>query len=110
MKSNFGKTLKMRAKIKYAIFVKEDILESVNWYNQAQKGLGIRFLKEVKEKINYIAENPENIQVRYQDVQMAIVKTFPFTIHFRFLKEENTLWILGVFHTSINPDKWRKRL
>ena len=55
----------MRAKIKYAIFVKEDILESVNWYNQAQKGLGIRFLKEVKEKINYIAENPENIQVRY---------------------------------------------
>jgi hypothetical protein len=40
----------MQAKIKYAIFVKEDILESVNWYNQAQKGLGIRFLKEVKEK------------------------------------------------------------
>ena len=55
----------MRAKIKYAIFVKEDILESVNRYNQAQKGLGLRFLKEVKEKINYIAENPENIQVRY---------------------------------------------
>lgn len=100
----------MRAKIKYAIFVKEDILESVNWYNQAQKGLGLRFLKEVKEKINYIAENPENIQVRYQDVQIAVVKTFPFTVHFRFLKEENTLWILGVFHTSINPDKWIKRL
>jgi ParE toxin of type II toxin-antitoxin system, parDE len=100
----------MRAKIKYVTFVKEDILESVNWYNQAQKGLGIRFLKEVKEKINYIAENPEKIQVRYQDVQMAIVKTFPFTVHFRYLKQENTIWILGVFHTSINPDKWRKRL
>jgi hypothetical protein len=99
----------MRAKIKYAIFVKEDVLEFVNWYNQAQKGLGIRFLKEVKEKINYIDENPENILVRYQDVQIAVVK-FPFTVHFRFLKEENTLWILGVFHTSINPDKWRKRL
>ena len=40
----------MRAKIKYAIFVQEDILESVIWYNKAQKGLGLRFLKEVKEK------------------------------------------------------------
>ena len=100
----------MRAKIKYAIFVKEDILESVNWHNQSQKGLGVRFLKEVKEKINYIAQNPENIQVRYQDVQIAVVKTFPYTVHFRFLKQENTLWILGVFHTSINPDKWVKRL
>jgi len=34
----------MRAKIKYAIFVKEDILESVNWYNRSQKDLGFRFL------------------------------------------------------------------
>ena len=100
----------MRARIRYAFFVKEDIVASVSWYNQAQKGLGSRFLKEVKEKVNYIAENPENIQVRYQDVQMAVVKTFPFTIHFRFLEEEITLWILGVFHTSINPDKWLKRL
>ncbi|QBN18827.1 type II toxin-antitoxin system RelE/ParE family toxin [Flavobacterium nackdongense] len=100
----------MRAKVKYAIFVKEDILESVNWYNCAQKGLGVRFLKEVKEKINYIAENPEAIQVRYQDVQIAVAKTFPYTIHFRFLKDENTIWILGVFHSAINPDKWLKRL
>ena len=100
----------MRAKIKYAIFVKDDISESVNWYNQSQKRLGIRFLKNVKEKINYIAENPENIQVRYQDVKIAVVKTFPFTVHFRFLKQENTIWILGVFHTSIDPDKWSKRL
>jgi hypothetical protein len=83
----------MRAKVKYAIFVKVDILESVNWYNQSQKGLGLRFLKEVKEKINYIAQNPETIQVRYQDVQIAIVKTFPYTVHFRFLKQENTLMI-----------------
>lgn len=45
----------------YAIFVKEDILESVNWYNQAHEGLGKRFLKEVKETMNYIAKNPEKI-------------------------------------------------
>jgi hypothetical protein len=51
-------------------FVKQDIFEAVNRYNQSQKGLGARFLKNVKEKINYIAQNPDNIQIRYQDVQM----------------------------------------
>lgn len=49
----------MLAKVKYAIFVKEDILESVNWHNQAQESLGKRFLKEVKETNNHIAKNPE---------------------------------------------------
>ena len=100
----------MRAKIKYAIFVKEDIKEAVNWYNTSQKGLGATFLKNVKQKINYVAENPETIQVRYQDVQMAVVKTFPYTIHYQYNEQQNTVFILGIFHTSINPDTWAKRL
>jgi len=100
----------MKAKIKYAVFVKEDIIEAVNWYNTSQKGLGARFLKNVKEKINYVAENPETIQVRYQDVQMAIVKTFPYTIHYQYNEQQNTVFVLGIFHTSINPDSWTNRL
>jgi plasmid stabilization system protein ParE len=100
----------MRAKIKYAVFVKQDIFEAVNWYNQSQKGLGARFLKNVKEKINYIAQNPENTQVRYQNVQMAVVKVFPYAIHYQYFKEENIIHILGIFHTSLNPEKWAKRL
>lgn len=55
----------MRAKIKYAVFVKEDILEAVQWYNKAQKGLGTKFLKHLKEKIDYIAKEPETAQIRY---------------------------------------------
>lgn len=100
----------MRAKIKYAVFVKDDINEAVSWYNKNQKGLGTSFLKNVKEKINFIAQNPESIQLRYENVQMAVVKTFPYTIHFQYSKQENTLHILGVFHTSLSPDKWTKRL
>lgn len=100
----------MKAKIKYAVFVKEDIKEAVNWYNTAHNGLGARFLKNVKEKINYVAENPETIQIRYQDVQMAVVKTFPYTIHYQYNEQQNTVYILGLFHTSINPDNWIERL
>ena len=107
---NFGQQWKMRAKIKYAVFVKEDIFEAVNWYNQSQKGLGSRFLKNLREKIDYLAKNPEKIQLRYQDIRMAVVKIFPYTIHYQYLKEMNTVIIIGVFHTSISPDKWAKKL
>lgn len=100
----------MRAKIKYATFVKTDINEAVKWYNESQKGLGARFLKNVKEKINFIAQNPDTIQVRYQEVQMAVVKVFPYTIHYQYLKEDNTIHILGIFHTSLSPENWDKRL
>lgn len=100
----------MKSKIKYAVFVKEDILEDVQWYNNAQKGLGSKFLKQLKEKINYIAKEPETIQLRYQDVQIAIIKTFPYTIHYQYIKEEKSIYILGIFHTSINPNKWSDRL
>ena len=100
----------MRAKIKYAFFVKEDIKEAVNWYNKAQNGLGTRFLKNVKEKINSVAENPETIQIRYNYVRIAVVNTFPYTIHFQFNIQQNTILILGIFHSSKNPENWTERL
>ncbi len=100
----------MRAKIKYAIFVKEDIKAAVIWYNKTQNGLGTRFLKNVKEKINSVAENPEVFQIRYNDVKIAVIKTFPYTIHFQFNTQQNTILILGIFHTSKNPENWTKRL
>jgi plasmid stabilization system protein ParE len=99
----------MKAKIKYAVFVKEDILEAVQWYNKAQKGLGTKFLKHLKEKIDYIAKEPETAQIRYEEIQIAVVKKFPYTIHYQYIKQENLIYILGVFHTSINPNKWLDR-
>ncbi len=100
----------MKSKIKYAVFVKADVNKAVKWYNKAQIGLGDRFIKNLKEKINYIAQNPESIQERYKNVQMAMITNFPYSIHFQYFKKENTLFILGVFHTSLNPDKWENRL
>ena len=99
----------MRAKIKYAVFVKEDILEAVQWYNKAQKGLGTKFLKHLKEKIDYIAKEPETAQIRYLETQIAIIKKFLYTIHYQYINNEKLIYILGVFHTSINPNKWLDR-
>lgn len=40
-------------------YAKEDIREAALWYNEKQKGLGIRFISEVREKVDFIRQNPQ---------------------------------------------------
>ena len=39
--------------------VKKDYDEAYEWYEEKQKGLGERFIKEVRKKIDEILVNPE---------------------------------------------------
>jgi plasmid stabilization system protein ParE len=87
-----------------------DIREAANWYNQRQSNLGIRFTQEVRKTIDYIRENPEKIAVRYSEVRCAVLPVFPFMIHFKLNKKQKTVIVAAVFHTSLNPSRWQKRI
>jgi len=100
----------MSLKIKYAVFVKIDISDTVKWYNKAKKGLGEAFLKTLKKQLLYIKENPEASQIRYLDVRISILKTYPYTIYYQYFENEKLIYVLGIFHTSLIPDKWPYRL
>lgn len=61
---------------------KADIHEAARWYNNKERGLGRRFTFEVREKVNLIRENPKLMAVRYKHTRCAVLKTFPFMLHF----------------------------
>ena len=88
---------------------KEDIRSTAKWYNQQQKGLGIRFTKEVRKKVAHICKNPENIATRYKDVKTAIVDVFPYMIHFVVVEENKTIVISAVFAMAQSPQNWQTR-
>lgn len=88
---------------------KEDIKEAATWYNSNQKGLGKRFTQEVRNKVLLIRQNPKISAVRYDDVRTTVLDVFPFMIHYTVIDEKQTVIISAVFHTSLNPDKWRNR-
>lgn len=48
----------MKAKKQIAEIVNQDLKEAALWYNNARKGLGFLFLKQVKTKVNQIAKTP----------------------------------------------------
>ncbi len=88
---------------------KADIREAALWYNEKQKGLGKRFITEVREKVHFIKQNPKASNVRYNGVRTTVLNVFPFMIHYTIDKNNKTIIVSAVFHTSRNPVVWKER-
>ena len=88
---------------------KWDIEKAAIWYNSKQKGLGQRFMKAIHNKVLLIRQSPKIFPVRYDDIRTAVLDIFPFMIHYTVDDEQKTVIISAVFHTSRNPDMWKKR-
>ncbi len=99
----------MEAKKQVAEIVNQDLKEAALWYNRASRGLGMLFLKEIKEEVKQIVKNPLTYEVRYANIRIVFVNKFPYGIHFEHLEAENKVNILAVLHTSRNPEIWEKR-
>jgi hypothetical protein len=90
--------------------VKNDVLQAKDWYKSQQKGLEKRFANEVKITLYYLIKNPLLFQVKYKTVRIAFTEVFPFGVHYHLNEETTTITVLGIFHTSVSPNKWLKRL
>ena len=84
-----------------------DISQAVEWYISISKPLAKSFLTELRNCQTYIQKHPKKIEIKYQNVRVAYLKTFPYEIHFQL--NENEILILPVYHTLENPNKWDKR-
>jgi len=84
-----------------------DIKDAVDYYNWKQVGLGDQFFENLLVKIEKISTNPNAYSVRYENVRFAKINHFPFTIH--FINEPEVIIIIGVLHTSRNPQLWKER-
>jgi plasmid stabilization system protein ParE len=87
----------------------EDIREAAKWYNKKRDGLGKRFTADVRETVRHIKQNPKAFNTRYDKVSTAVLSVFPYMIHFTFDEANKTVVVSAVFHTSRDPELWRKR-
>lgn len=90
-------------------FAEFDIRESIEWYNKAKHGLGNRFYNNVKSTLLRIQENPKHFPIRYKSVRTVSINKFPFLIHYKINESEKIIVVLGVIHTSRNPNIWDDR-
>ncbi len=89
---------------------KEDYKEAFAWYEDQQSGLGRRFGKAVRQKLEQISVQPEVFGSRTnKNFREAKIEFFPYLIIFKIKKRSKVLYIGSVHHTSRNPrKKYRK--
>ena len=88
---------------------KLDIGESAKWYENRQKGLGKKFVQEIRIKMDVIRKNPKAFAVRYKKVRTAVLNIFPYIIHYTVEEKQKTIIVSAVLHTSRNSEIWKKR-
>ena len=100
----------MKATKIISIYAKTDLSDASKWYENQQKGLGKRFLNEMKEAFDVICKNPLGFQIRYDDCRVYFTKTFPYGIHYQYVSGKNEVRIKAIFHTSRHPQTWEQRV
>ncbi|MBS1526594.1 MAG: type II toxin-antitoxin system RelE/ParE family toxin [Bacteroidetes bacterium] len=81
-----------------------DILEAYSWYESRRPGLGNDFELCLEAGLNQIERNPLLFQKRYRQLHIHFIDRFPYGIH--YLIDNDTVKVIGVFHTSMNPKRW----
>jgi plasmid stabilization system protein ParE len=81
--------------------------DSIAYYENERKGLGEEFRATVEAYFQHIADNPEWFTKVRGEVRRAVVRRFPFVIH--FLIEKKRIVVLSVFHTSRDPEQLKYR-
>lgn len=96
--------------VKLLPIVYQDLEKAKNWYNEQREALGKEFKAEVNKEIDYIKENPEHYQRKYNELRQSLVTRFPYAIFYLIEEQEKQIVIFGVLHTRRNPDIARKRM
>ena len=85
-----------------------DIQEAIDYYDEQQAGLGARFEAALNKHLLTLEKNPF-FRIRYDEVHCLPVKQFPYMVHFTIDQDKQVVAIRAVFHTSIDPERWKGR-
>ena len=96
-------------KIEFLEAAKEEFEEAIEYYEIQQKGLGLRFKTEVKRALRRISLNPYLYPVVSESIRRCILHTFPHSIFYAVLEDEEVILILAIAHHHRYPFYWKDR-
>ncbi len=79
-----------------------DIDKAVDYYNGISAGLGFEFTDTLDRYFKNITNLPTATSIRYDNVRVKPIDTFPLTIHFT-VSASDLIIILHIFNTRQQP-------
>ena len=83
----------------------EDILNAVDYYKEISDSVVSSFEKQLSKAYDRLERNPF-FQIRYDDVRALPLKKFPYVVLFHVDETKKIVYILSVFCTHQNPEKY----
>jgi plasmid stabilization system protein ParE len=97
----------MTRQVVFRPIAQHEFEEAVAWYEGERLGLGLEFIAAVDQKVALIARQPALFRQVRGPIRRAVVRRFPYTIH--FVEEPERIVVLAVFHASRDPATLRLR-
>ncbi len=97
--------------IEHVIYIEEaeeDVVESYQWYESREPGLGEDFLRCVEACVLGIQRHPHFHPIAVGEFRRALLRRFPYEIFYE--PSADAIIVYSVFHCSQEPQKWRTRL
>jgi len=87
---------------------KIELDDSFKYYESLQRGLGYRFVNEVKECIDRILLFPKAWQQITTHTRRCLLKNFPYGVIYQIQKEQ--ILIVAIANLHKKPNYWEDRL
>ncbi|MCP4537002.1 MAG: type II toxin-antitoxin system RelE/ParE family toxin [Chloroflexi bacterium] len=87
---------------------KEELAETIAYYNIESEGLGFRFAYEVKRTLSRISQHPKAWPSISKRTRRCRISGFPYGIVYQIRKD--VILIAAVMHLQRHPDSWKSRI
>jgi plasmid stabilization system protein ParE len=100
----------MAANLILAPEAEQDVAEAYAWYERQRAGLGEEFLRCVDACVQAICRTPQMHSLVHENYRRGLVRRFPYAVFYEYTDDTDTVTVYSIFHTSQDPEKWRRRL
>ena len=84
-----------------------DLAAAVAWYEDHAPEMVPQFRQAVRAIIGRIEGNPKQFTSSPLGTRRALVRRFPYLVIFR--EQAEARYVVAVFHTSRDPQTWKRR-
>ena len=99
----------MKWRVEFRPEVAQDVAAAADWYEARQAGLGARFVEEIIEVWDALAENPTLNCRRHpsRNIRWRYPNRFPYRVVYEVVEQGQTVIVAAVLHAA---RQWRRRM
>lgn len=94
--------------VRFLVPAEVEMLEAAAYYESRSEGLGVDFLRKVRNAISDIEKHPDRWPVVDFGVRRRLVHRFPYAVLYKIDRDE--IVVVAVMHLSRRPDYWIGRI